>query len=235
MWRRSTARGLDVMLYDIAILWIWLGLSALVGVYFGWTRETDAPTDIWTPGWFRWAALAFVVGVVIAWFHFLPGRLGFWLETALLLYAAYFIGGLAGGFLRRAFAPLAAPPAKSAFVHPAAPVDVAPEPAVMGPVEGEENHEGQRPVGLVSARGGAADDLQRIKGIGPQNEGRLQALGIWHFAQIAAWTPDNVHWVGSYLSFPGRIDREQWIEQATDLAAGREPPISKRVEPGDTA
>ena len=55
----------------------------------------------------------------------------------------------------------------------------------------------------------AADDLKLIKGVGPQNEKRLHALGIWHFSQIAAWTPENVEWVGGYLAFPGRIG---WCE-----------------------
>ena len=109
------------------------------------------------------------------------------------------------------------------------------EPAAMGRVEGEEKHGGQRPVGLVSARGGKPDDLKRIKGIGPQNEGRLHALGIWHFAQIAQWTHENVQWVGSYLAFPGRIDREEWIAQATELAKGGETAFSKRVERGEVA
>ena len=110
-----------------------------------------------------------------------------------------------------------------------------PEPALTGKVEGEDRHKGARPVGYVSPRGGQADDLKRIRGIGPQNEGRLHALGIWHFAQIAAWSQDNVSWVGSYLAFPGRIDREEWIAQATTLADGRETEFSRRVEHGEVA
>ena len=105
----------------------------------------------------------------------------------------------------------------------------------MGPVEGEERHQGQRPAGLIAPRGGLPDDLKRMEGIGPQNQGRLHALGVWHFSQIAAWTAENVHWVGSYLSFPGRIDREQWIEQARTLARGGETDFSQRVERGEVA
>jgi predicted flap endonuclease-1-like 5' DNA nuclease len=97
-------------------------------------------------------------------------------------------------------------------------------PAQAASVEGEAAHEGRRPYGLVSPLHGGADDLQRIRGIGPQNERRLHALGIWHFDQIAAWSPENVTWVGSYLAFPGRIDREKWIAQARDLAASRNSP-----------
>ena len=95
-------------------------------------------------------------------------------------------------------------------------------------VAGEGNHPGARPLGLTAAPGGTADDLKRIKGIGPQNESRLHGLGVWRFGQIAAWTPDNVKWVGSYLAFPGRINRERWIVQATELATGGAPAASPR-------
>jgi len=79
---------------------------------------------------------------------------------------------------------------------------------------------GSRPAGLPEARAGAADDLKRIKGIGPVNEKRLQELGVFHFDQIAGWSRQEIRWVGTYLSFPGRIDREQWTSQAANLAAG---------------
>ncbi len=76
-------------------------------------------------------------------------------------------------------------------------------------------------MGLLAAHGGTVDDLKLIKGIGKQNEARLHALGIWQFAQIAVWTPENVKWVGSYLAFPGRITREQWVAQAVRFVAVR--------------
>jgi NADH-quinone oxidoreductase subunit E len=79
---------------------------------------------------------------------------------------------------------------------------------------------GSRPGGLAAARADKADDLQRIKGVGPVNEQRLHQLGVFHFDQIAAWTRPEIRWVGTYLSFPGRIDREQWVAQAGVLAAG---------------
>lgn len=78
---------------------------------------------------------------------------------------------------------------------------------------------GDRPSCLPAARDGGADDLRRIKGIGPQNETRLNALGIYHIDQIASWTPSEVRWMGAYLSFPGRIEREDWIGQARALLA----------------
>ncbi len=79
---------------------------------------------------------------------------------------------------------------------------------------------GTRPAGIASARQAKPDPLQRIKGIGPVNEGKLHGLGVFHFDQIAAWERAEIRWVGTYLSFPGRIDREDWVAQAAALARG---------------
>lgn len=99
-------------------------------------------------------------------------------------------------------------------------------------VEGEDAIPGERPVGLTAARNESPDDLKLIKGIGRQNEGRLHGLGIWHFDQIAAWSAQNIEWVGSYLAFPGRIEREDWVAQAKALAQGAETAFAKRVKAG---
>lgn len=78
--------------------------------------------------------------------------------------------------------------------------------------------EASKPTMLTEARGGSADDLKRIKGVGPKIEGILKGLGIFHFDQIAAWDQANKDWVDDHLSFKGRIDREEWIPQAEALA-----------------
>jgi NADH-quinone oxidoreductase subunit E len=94
---------------------------------------------------------------------------------------------------------------------------------------------GERPPALPAPRDAVADDLKRIRGIGPQNETRLNALGVYHFDQIAAWTPAEVRWVGAYLAFPGRIEREDWIGQARALMAGDRPdPESDQSASGTT-
>ncbi len=80
---------------------------------------------------------------------------------------------------------------------------------------------------------GERDNLKRIKGVGPKNEEQLNALGVFKFGQIAAWTPANVAWVEAHLSFPGRIAREDWIAQAKVLADGGETDFAKRVDAGD--
>lgn len=77
-----------------------------------------------------------------------------------------------------------------------------------------------RPVGLAAPRNGVPDDLQRIRGIGRRIEHRLNRFGIYHFGQIAAWTPAEMRWVADRLAFPDRIQRDDWIGQAIVLAAG---------------
>ena len=84
------------------------------------------------------------------------------------------------------------------------------------------------PKTLTAARGGEADDLKLLKGVGPKLEGTLNELGFYHFDQIAAWSEAEVAWVDTRLKFKGRIERDGWIEQAKILAAGGETEFSKR-------
>lgn len=64
------------------------------------------------------------------------------------------------------------------------------------------------------------DDLTQISGVGPVIVKKLHALGVTTFAQIAAWTPEDVAEMDEKLSFKGRIDRDNWLEQAAELAKG---------------
>ena len=88
-----------------------------------------------------------------------------------------------------------------------------------------------KPAALTEARGGAADDLKMIKGVGPKLERVLHALGFFHFDQVAAWTPAEVSWVDENLEgFKGRASRDNWVEQAKLLATGAETEFSKRAK-----
>ncbi|SFO45934.1 branched-chain amino acid transport system ATP-binding protein [Mesorhizobium sp. NFR06] len=71
---------------------------------------------------------------------------------------------------------------------------------------------------LDAPRGGVADSLIRIKGIGPVNERKLNEHGIFHFDQIAAWKKADIEAAEAYLAFDGRIAREDWVGQAKALA-----------------
>ena len=89
------------------------------------------------------------------------------------------------------------------------------------------------PETLSAARGGQADDLKLLKGVGPKLEQTLNGLGIYHFDQIAAWTDADTAWVDMRLKFKGRIRRDGWIAQAGQLASGEDTEFSKRAKEED--
>lgn len=66
------------------------------------------------------------------------------------------------------------------------------------------------------------DDLQRIRAIDADMEQRLKTNGVLRFLDIAKWTPDEIELIDVSLDLEGRIDREQWVEQAQILAKGGE-------------
>jgi predicted flap endonuclease-1-like 5' DNA nuclease len=81
---------------------------------------------------------------------------------------------------------------------------------------------GDRPALMKEAPdGGQADDLQKITGVGPKLEQTLNELGIWHYAQVAALTKDDIAWVDERLRFKGRIERDDWVGQAKDLVKAK--------------
>ncbi|TPJ18514.1 ATP-binding cassette domain-containing protein [Mesorhizobium sp. B2-7-3] len=88
---------------------------------------------------------------------------------------------------------------------------------------------------LAAPRGGKADNLTRIKGIGTVNEKKLNEHGIFHFDQIGAWKKADVEAVEAYLAFDGRIAREEWVKQAKLLGQGKDTEFSRRVDAGKVA
>lgn len=98
-----------------------------------------------------------------------------------------------------------------------APAEEAPAAAEEAPAA-EEAAEDTSP--LFDTPEGEPDDLKKISGVGPVLEGKLHALGITKFAQVAAFTPEDIAKVDERLSFKGRIERDNWLEQASELAKG---------------
>jgi hypothetical protein len=85
--------------------------------------------------------------------------------------------------------------------------------------------------GQSSASGsGAKDNLQKISGVGPAIERKLNAMGYARFEQIAGWNRAEIDEVDDRLNFKGRIAREGWVRQAKILAAGGETEFSRRVK-----
>ena len=82
-------------------------------------------------------------------------------------------------------------------------------------------------------RSAEIDDLKRIRGIGVLIEKRLNSVGIVSYGQIADWTTDDIDRVSASLDFKGRIERENWVEQARILSAGGQTEFSRRVDRGE--
>ncbi len=80
----------------------------------------------------------------------------------------------------------------------------------------------RQPQSLAAPRGGQADDLKVIDGIGPKIEAMLHAMGFYHFDQLANWTAEEIAWVDAQLTaFKGRMIREKWVEQARERLKGK--------------
>lgn len=63
-----------------------------------------------------------------------------------------------------------------------------------------------------------ADDLKQIKGVGPKLESMLNDLGISTFKQVASLNDRQCKEVSLAIkTFPDRIYRDQWVEQAKQL------------------
>jgi len=72
----------------------------------------------------------------------------------------------------------------------------------------------------ATAKADGADDLSKISGVGPVIVGKLEALGITTFQQIADFTAEDIERIDGELNFKGRIERDEWVKQATEFAKG---------------
>jgi predicted flap endonuclease-1-like 5' DNA nuclease len=182
-------------------IWVLLAIAALLGLFVGWliwARSAGAQTDTSAADALR-ADLAACQS---------KGR-----DMAERMAALE----------REAAKPVAAP-AMAAPVM-AAPVLAAPAIAApAAPVATVNAGTKQKPAALDSARGGKPDDLKLIKGIGPKLEILCHSLGFFHFDQMANWSAAEIAWVDENLEgFKGRVTRDEWVQQARDLAAGMAP------------
>lgn len=179
------------------------------------------------------------------------------LQTALLLLVAFVIGCLLGAVLRSMSAGANEPATATAPVMPApAPVAVRPSEPVVAPAPKPAKASPKpkrKPAAAAKSKapgktavaptaelkppkaGTEVDNLKLIKGVGLQNEARLNALGVIHFDQIAKWKKADVTAWGERLAFPGRIEREEWVSQAKVLAKGGSTEFASRVRRGTVA
>ena len=80
-----------------------------------------------------------------------------------------------------------------------------------------------KPASKKAAKAEDGDDLSLLSGVGPVLEKKLREAGITTFKQIAELTPEQAKELDEKLKLGGRIEREEWIEQAKELMAGKAP------------
>ena len=72
---------------------------------------------------------------------------------------------------------------------------------------------------IGTARKEDKNDLKMISGIGPYIEEQLHTLYIYTFTQISKFTKEDIEAVTEAIEFfPGRIERDNWVGQARELA-----------------
>jgi len=109
----------------------------------------------------------------------------------------------------------AAPVVEEAFAEPVtAPVAEeakGEEVASVAPIDGYKG---------LSEPNGEADDLKKISGVGPVLEEKLNKLGLYHYEQIANLSVTEISAIDEELNFKGRIERDDWLDQAAKLMKG---------------
>lgn len=235
------------MLYLFAAELAWILAALAVGFVVGWLTTTRNNSEF-SGGW---VVIAFFLllgaGFALSSSGAFAGRSALTFDIGLLLATAY-VAGLPLGGGAKLLAPAAAPeapakrpkivvvrgeapdaqPAAEAAAAPAAtPAAAEHAPIVIPSRRGNGASRppaGAKPMGLAAPRGGAPDDLSKIKGVGPKSREKLHALGVFHYDQIAAWSPEEAKWIGAALGVPGRVERGAWVAQAKALAGEKERP-----------
>lgn len=96
-----------------------------------------------------------------------------------------------------------------------------PEPAPAVPEETPAEPEVEPAPPPSAPATAAADDLSKIKGLGPKLQALLPQLGITTYAQIAALDDAALAELDGKLgAFAGRPKKDNWMDQARHLAAG---------------
>lgn len=175
-------------------------------------RKAENVNAPWIGGWLIGAAAGLVaIGVLI-----IVGKFDLTPAVAVGGVVALVVGlilgmpwgaGAAPAPLKRAMPEAAAPKAEPV----AAPAAATPAAFVSAPAAAVQDG----PVRLSGPRGGTADNLKEIEGIGPAMEKLVNEMGFYHFDQIANWSDADVAWVDANMkNFKGRITRDRWVAQA---------------------
>src|SRR5215471_14679269 len=168
-------------------------------------------------------------------------------QTLLLMTAAYFVGAAVACFVRRSLSASRRP--EPAGAHPVEPLPEMVRPAAGSVRFGRTGDPQTRPpsppaaplvvppdrLAVPISELAEAQDLKRIYLIDGEVEARLNKLGVRRYEQIAAWMRPQVERIGEALGLGDRINKENWIEQAQVLAKGGVTYYAMRAGRGEVA
>jgi large subunit ribosomal protein L21 len=75
----------------------------------------------------------------------------------------------------------------------------------------------------AAAKAEVKDDISLIGGVGPVLKKKLEEAGYGSLSAIAALKADDIAKLDEELKLGGRIERDEWVEQAKELLAGKPP------------
>jgi len=113
---------------------------------------------------------------------------------------------------KKAAAPKKEEAPKAEAKAPAAKKDAAPKAAAKADKPKTDDR------GRLEQADGKADDLKKISGVGPAMEKKLNAAGIFHFWQVAELNATQAQELDDEAGLGGRIERDEWVKQADQLA-----------------
>jgi large subunit ribosomal protein L19 len=91
-------------------------------------------------------------------------------------------------------------------------------------VEDQRWDDKRAPAAAVAVKAAVAvDDVSLIGGVGPKIKEQLHAEGITSLKQIAEMSDEAIFALDEKLGLKGKTKREEWVEQAKELVAGKAP------------
>ena len=97
-----------------------------------------------------------------------------------------------------------------------------------------ESSSGERPPGAERpADPREEDNLRLIRGVDLTLAHELHEIGVWRFAQIAAWSPQNIAWIAERFRQLGPVAAWGWPRQAQLLAAGVPTDYARELSAGE--
>ena len=118
-----------------------------------------------------------------------------------------------------------AKPSKQAAAKPEPKTDTAPAALMAADTapKAEAKAAAPKAKAVEGVPAGVKDDISLIGGVGPVLKKKLEEAGFGSLASIAALKADDIAKLDEDLKLGGRIERDEWVEQAKELLAGKPP------------